>query len=360
MSFRAAVARQALRAFLSTPEPILRNLVGPLPRNDRGHELDLGTRAFLHTVARVRRPAVARTIAAMRHEMDAHAPLADFARCALRHVHDRKIHSHGHEIALRVYEPHDVVTGPHAARPICVYYHGGGFVTGSIRSHDGICSRIADRASSIVVSVEYRLAPEHPFPAATLDAIAAFEWVAEHAAELGGDPARMAVAGDSAGGNLAAVVAWHERDAAIAPRFQLLVYPTTDYVRESESRRLYREGFLHDEASIRWFRKHYFSGSGADPHHPMASIIRAPDLHAVAPACIVTAGFDPMRDDGERYAERLAQHGVPVDLLSEERLVHGFFSLGGILTSAASAIDRAIAALARGVRARGHGSRGPG
>lgn len=344
-SFRAVAARQALRTIFSTPEPILRAIVGPLPKNDRGHELDLGTRAFLRTVAGAR--ASKKDLGAMRYEMDFRAPLADFARCALHRVHELQIPGDGHAIRLRVYEPHPPDGTP---LPICVYFHGGGFVIGSVRSHDGLCSRIARQSGCIVVSVDYRLAPEHRFPAAAHDAIAAYRWVVEHASELGGDPERVAVAGDSAGGNLAAVTAWHERAAAIPPRFQLLVYPVTDYVHASESRRLFADGFLHDEASIRWFREHYFGGDEGERDHPLASVIRAPDLHNVPPAHIVTAGFDPLRDDGEKYAARLAEHGVPVELVCEERLVHGFFSLGGILDTARAAVDRAIDALARGVR----------
>lgn len=348
-SLRAKAARRALRTMFSAPPPLLRALVGPLPRNDRGHELDLPTRAFLRTVAGAREPIGARGLEAMRFEMDFRAPWADFERHDV-HVSERAIPGdRGHAIGIRVYTP----AGGDGARPICIYFHGGGFVIGSVRSHDGLCSRIAQRTDSVVVSVDYRLAPEHRFPAAAHDAIAAFRWVSANARELGGDASRIALAGDSAGGNLAAVTAWHERAAAIPPRFQLLVYPVTDYVHAYESRRLYSRGFLHDEEAIHWFRGHYFGDAEADRDHPLASVIRAPDLRGVAPAHIVTAGFDPLRDDGERYAARLAEQGVPVTHVCEEPLVHGFFSLGGILPSARAAIDRAIAALATGIRGGG-------
>jgi acetyl esterase len=337
--------RHALHAVFSAPEPVLRRFIGVVPRNDRGHELDLPTGAFLHTVGRGRHPM--RALTALRHEMNHRAPLADFARCALHRVHDRVIAGAGHPLPLRIYEP-----GPRSAtpRPICVYLHGGGFVVGSVRSHDGLCRRIAKKADCIVVSVDYRLAPEHRFPAAALDAIAAFRWTVAHARELGGDPARVSVAGDSAGGNLAAVVSWHERGSDAPPCFQLLVYPVTDYVHASESHRLYGSGFLHDAAAIDWFRAHYFGDTHEHRDHPMASVLRAPDPRGAPRAHIVTAGFDPLRDDGERYAERLAAHDVEVELVCEERLVHGFFSLGGILRSARHAVDRAITALATGMR----------
>lgn len=350
-SLRALAARHALRAVLSTPAPVLRPLVGPLPRNDRGHALDLGVSAFLRTVAVRRGRASARPIAALRHEMDHHAPLADFPRAALHRVLDREIPGEGHAIPVRVYQP-----GPPGAepRPLCVYFHGGGFCTGSLRSHDGLASRIARRADCVVVAVDYRLAPEHRFPAAALDAVTAYRWAVAHAGELGADRSRVAVAGDSAGGNLAAVVAWHEREERERPRFQLLVYPTTDFESHetSESFRLYGEGFLHDADATRFFRDHYLGGCRVAAADPRASVLRAPDLRGVAPAHVVTAGFDPLRDEGERYAQQLADAGVEATLRCEERLVHGFFSLGGVLEAAGHAADRAIDALAAGVRRR--------
>jgi acetyl esterase len=345
-SFRAHAMRRALRAFFSAPEPILRPMLGKLPRNDRGHELDPGIGAFLRTVASRRRPPHERGLAAMRDEMNQRAPLADFERHSLHRVRDLRVPSGDHAIGVRVYEP-----PPRSVpRPICVYYHGGGFVVGSVRSHDGLCSRIAQRADCVVVSVDYRLAPEHPFPVPAHDAIAAYRWTVAHAAELGGEPAGVSVAGDSAGANLSAVVAWHERASAHAPRFQMLVYPATDYSRPYDSHHRFASGFLLDAVSMRWFRSHYFGPNGVGRDHPMASVLHAPDLRGVARAHIVTAGFDPLRDEGERYAERLAVDGVDVELVCEERLVHGFFSLGGILESARRAVDRAIAALGSGIR----------
>lgn len=338
--------RRALNALLSAPEPVLRGITGEAPRNDRGHPLDASTNAFLRTLCKARKP-VGGCAFALRNDMDKKAPLADFSGCNLHEIEDRVIPGAGHPLPIRIYQP-----GPrsNAPRPICVYFHGGGFVVGSIQSHDGLCRRIARRADCVVVSVEYRLAPEHRFPAAPLDAIEAFRWAVAHAEELGGDRAHVSVAGDSAGGNLAAVVAWHERRAAIAPRFQLLVYPVTDYVHATESHRLYASGFLHDVAAIQWFRSHYFGENHVDRDHPLASVLRAPDPRGAAPAHIVTAGFDPLRDDGERYAARLMAHDVDVSLTCEEHLVHGFISLGGILPSARRAADRAIDALAIGMR----------
>ncbi|WP_157070376.1 alpha/beta hydrolase [Sandaracinus amylolyticus] len=343
-------ARSALRAVLASPEPLLRSMLGELPRNDRGHELDLGVGAFLRGVAAQRPKTSSRPLAHLRHEMDHRAPLADFARCALHRVHERdvEIPGVGHSIPVRVYEPGPPTATP---RPIVVYFHGGGFCIGSLRSHDGLCSRIARRADCIVVAVEYRLAPEHRFPAAVEDALAAFRWTAEHAHELGGDRHRVAVAGDSAGGNLAAVVAWHERGRDPRPCFQLLVYPVTDWAHDTESYRLFAEGFLHEADAMMFFRENYLGGCAVSAADPMASVLHAPCVRGAPRAHVVTAGFDPLRDEGERYARKLEAAGVHVDLQCEESLVHGFFSLGGILHTSRRAIDRAIDALARGMRA---------
>ncbi len=338
----AHVARHALRTLLATPEPLLRSVLGELPRNDRGHELDPGVAAFLRTVVARRPKTSLRALTELRDEMNHRAPLADFAPRPLHRVHDRLIEGAGHVVPVRIYEPAPART----PRPICVYFHGGGFVVGSLRSHDGLARRIAHRAGCVVVAVEYRLAPEHRFPAAVEDALAAFRWTAAHARELGGDPARIAVAGDSAGGNLAAVVAWHERAEDLRPCFQLLVYPVTDWSHDTESYRLFSSGFLHEADAMGFFRDHYLDGCALAAADPRASVLSAPCVRGAPRAHVVTAGFDPLRDEGERYAHKLAAAGVDVELQCEESLVHGFFSLGGILATPQRGVDRAIDALA--------------
>lgn len=347
-SIRMRVAREGLRTALSAPVPFLRGLCGPAPRNDRGHHLDASTHALLRVVLDARKPSRAQNVGAMRYDMDVNGPLADFARCALHGVEDRRIPGVGHTIGVRIYQP-----GPRGPepRPICIYYHGGGFVLGSPRSHDGVCGRIAKQADCIVVSVDYRLAPEHRFPAAAHDAIAAYRWTVEHAAELGGDPRRIAVAGDSAGGNLAAVVAWHERAADVPPRFQLLVYPVTDWTHSTESYQRFKTGYLLETDTSLWFRSQYLGDFARDSRDPLASVIAAPCVRGAPPAHVVTAGFDPLRDEGELYARKLADAGVRVALHCEESLTHGFFSLGGIVDASRRAVDRAITALASGLRA---------
>lgn len=341
-SLKTRIARSALRAALSAPPHFLRGLAGPAPVNDRGHALDLSTHALLRLVLDARKPSDHRGIGLMRHEMDDGGPIADFPPAPLLRIEERAIRGPEHHFAVRIYEPRSPSPSP---RPVCLYFHGGGFVLGSLRSHDGVCGRIAERAKCLVVSVDYRLAPEHRFPAAAHDAIAAYRWCVTHARSLGVDPRRIAVAGDSAGGNLAAVVAWHERASDSPPSFQLLVYPSTDLEHPTESYRLFATGYLLETNTSRWFRSQYLRHED-DLRSPLASVMRAPCLRGTPPAHIVTAGFDPLRDEGEAYARKLAQAGVRVALRCEQHLTHGFFSLGGILDSARRAIDRSIDVLA--------------
>jgi acetyl esterase len=254
---------------------------------------------------------------------------------------DRVLPGPGGGIPVRVYRP-----AANRPLPVIVYFHGGGWVIGDIASHDTVCHRLAGRVPAVVVNVDYRLAPEHPFPAAVEDCDAATAWVAAHAAELGADPARLAVAGDSAGGNLAAVVARHARDAggpAIA--FQLLVYPATDQTHGLPSHTENGTGYLLDEEAMEWFTAHYLDG--ADPRHPDASPLFAEDLSHLPPALVVTAGFDPLRDEGEAYAHRLEEAGGVAPVSRYDGMFHGFYGLDGILDAAAEATDETVSALRR-------------
>ena len=212
--------------------------------------------------------------------------------------------------------------GPH---PLVVYYHGGGWVICDLDTHDTGCRMLCRHAGVHVLSVDYRLAPEHPFPAAIEDGRAAFAWAAEHAAELGADPERVAVGGDSAGGNIAAVTAWQAaREDGPAPCFQLLIYPVTDASTRYPSQDLFREGFFLTESEMDWFYAHY--AAQADDTDPRLSILRADDLSGLAPALIATAGFDPLRDEGEAYADALREAGNTVALRRFSGLIHGFFN----------------------------------
>jgi acetyl esterase len=215
--------------------------------------------------------------------------------------------------------------------PGLVFFHGGGWVIGDLDSHDDLCRDLAAQAGCAVLAVDYRLAPEHCFPAAAEDAIAAADWAAANAAQLGIDPARLAVGGDSAGGNLAAVVALAARDAGRPLAAQLLIYPVTDLSRlEGESYRTCGEGYGLTAAAMAWFRAHYLSNAAATGDWRVSPLL-AEDLHRLPPALVVTAEFDVLRSEGEAYARRLAEAGVPTRLARYDGMIHGFASMAGVL-----------------------------
>ncbi len=231
-------------------------------------------------------------------------------------IADRTIPGPGGDLPIRIYTPEG--TGPFG---VLVYFPGGGFVVGSPDSVHGPCTAWAQQAGIVVVSVNYRKGPEHPFPAAVDDAIAAVAWVGEHAAEFGADPARLAVAGDSAGGNLSAVAALTARDGSGPPiAAQVLIYPATDISRPYPSLRENAEGYFLDVDLLRWFGANY----GAEPTDWRASPMLVDDLAGLAPALVVTAEYDPLRDQGEAYARRLADAGVAVTARRYDGEIHGF------------------------------------
>jgi acetyl esterase len=223
-------------------------------------------------------------------------------------------------LPARLYTPDE--PGPH---PLLVYFHGGGFVAGDLESHDAPCRVLCRHSGAAVLSVAYRLAPEHPFPAYVEDALEAYGWAREHVAD---DPARVAVGGDSAGGTLAAVIA-QERRGAAGPALQLLIYPSVDVSTPRRSHELFAEGFFLTAALIDWYAGHFLP-EGSDPFDIRRSPLLAPDLSGVAPAIVVTAGFDPLRDEGEAYAERLREAGVPIVAHRFRGLFHGFINSVGV------------------------------
>jgi acetyl esterase len=227
-----------------------------------------------------------------------------------------------------------------------VFLHGGGWVTGSIHTHDHLCRSITRDAGAVVVSIDYRLAPEHPFPSAVDDAEAAVIWVAEHAERLGIDPARLGVGGDSAGGNLATAAARRCRDRQ-APRlaFQVLLYPVTDAGLDSPSYLENAEGYLLTRSAMAWYWNQYAPGS-ADRFHPDASPLRAPDLAGLPRALVISAEYDPLRDEAEAYAERLESSGVSVRMTRYPGMIHGFIRRDAILDQGKVAL-REIAAFVR-------------
>lgn len=217
--------------------------------------------------------------------------------------------------------------------PLLVFYHGGGHVIGSLDTHDDLCREICRSGAVHVLSVDYRLAPEHKAPAGADDAYAAYLWARDHAAELGADPRRVAVGGDSAGGNISAVVALRARaENAPAPALQVLMYPVTDHGATTRSRTLFANGFFLTQRDMDWFTARFLDGAPIDRAHPDVSPLLAGDHSNLAPALLVTAGFDPLRDEGRHYADALRAAGTPVDYREYGSVVHGFanfFPLGG-------------------------------
>jgi len=216
---------------------------------------------------------------------------------------------------------------------LLVFYHGGGWTIGDLDTHDALCRLTCRDADVHVLSVDYRLAPEHPAPAAVDDAYAAFRWAHEHAGDLGAIPDKLAIGGDSAGGNLAAIVSQLARDdGGPTPVLQWLLYPRTDFTAKTRSLSLFAEGFLLTKRDMDWFETQYLGDSDLEPTDPRISPLLAESLSGLPPALIAIAGFDPLRDEGDRYAAALRAAGTPVDLRSMGSLTHGFanlFPLGG-------------------------------
>ena len=258
-------------------------------------------------------------------------------------VSDRVVDGPGGDVPVRIY----LAPGVDGPQPVTVFFHGGGWTIGDIEIYDKACRSLVVASGAAVVSVDYRLAPEHRFPAAAEDAYAATVWVAEHAAELGLDAGRMAVAGDSAGGNLAAVVAQSARDAGgPALVHQLLIYPATDAVGHYPSGLENAEGYFLTDVDIRWFGAQYLS-SPEDARDPRFSPLLADDLAGLPPATVITAEYDPLRDQGRAYAAALEKAGVEVEDRLEPGMVHGFWSMKGVVD--AVAVSYAVA----GERLRG-------
>ncbi len=285
-----------------------------------------------------RRPLYAMTPDEARASYERSAEVLDLPRASVRRVQDLPIPAaDGTPLRARLY------TDTEASAPVLLYLHGGGFVVGSLETHDSLCRQLALRSGGAVLALEYRLAPEHRFPVAVDDAWAALHWLHGHPADVGVDGARIAVGGDSAGGTLAAVCALRARDHGLPLALQLLITPGTVGRRETGSHRLYANGFLLDAATIEWFFDHAIDYAHRDDWR--FAPLHADNFDGVAPACVLLAECDPVVDEGLAYADRLRAAGVPVALELFRGVTHDFIKMGRALPEATAALDAAAAAL---------------
>jgi len=254
-------------------------------------------------------------------------------------------------IPLRMYRPAGSRAGE--ALPVLVYYHGGGWVIGDLDTHDTLCRELANGSGCAVVAVDYRMGPETRFPGAVEDALAATRWVHANAAKLGLDGTRLAVGGDSAGGNLASVVALSARDSGDLPiAFQLLIYPATDQRHDVyPSRAANGKGYLLEKDTMDWFHDHYIDDPKKDLDWRASPMLHA-DHRNLPPAFVLVAGFDPLRDEGIAYADKLSEAGNRADLVSFERQIHGFITMGKVIDEANTAVQLCAAALRRALEAK--------
>lgn len=273
-------------------------------------------------------PADARAMYRMMNEENTRAPMHD--------VSDMEADG----VAVRVYRP-----GPEDNLPCLVYFHGGGWVIGDLETHDNVCRNLASEAQCVVVATDYRLAPEHPFPAPFDDCYTVTRWVADNAGKLNIDASRIALGGDSAGGNLTACVSLRIKDeGGPAIAHQLMIYPVTDTALDTGSYKANGEGYMLTRDSMAWFFDHYL-GDSTDRAHPYISPLQAKDLSGLPPATIITAEFDPLRDEGEAYGERLKKAGVETLVRRFDGMIHGFFSMTDLLPSAREATSLAASQL---------------
>jgi acetyl esterase len=326
LSFRQRVELRVARALAALPPRAQVRLSGKPSITIDGNTLEPEIQLTLAMLERQGGRAIAdMTPVEAREDMRKRTAVAGGRPLPVGSVRDLTIEGAAGPLRARHYAPAEP-GGPH---PLLVYYHGGGFVIGDLDTHDGPCRMLARHAGVHVLSVDYRMGPEDRFPAAVDDARAALRWACAHAGELGADPSRVCVGGDSAGGNLAAVVSWlATHDGGPAPVFQLLVYPVADLSEKRPSHRHFAEGFLLTDAEMDWFRENYVA-SEEDRRDPRVSILLADDLSGLPPALVVTAGFDPLRDEGDALAARLREAGNVVAHRRFTGLIHGFFNMSG-------------------------------
>lgn len=307
-----------------------------------GRVLDARTQWFLQLLARSgQQPLHKLGVDKARQEFETFQQMMSGKPAPVGEILDRTIAGPAGRLRIRIYRPAGSVA---RLLPTILYFHGGGWTIGSIEAYDLPCRFFCSRSGCAVVAVDYRLAPEHKFPAAVDDAVATFRWLVAEAVSLGIDPARVVVAGDSAGGTLAAVVCQLVRGEARTPCLQWLIYPATDMAADTPSRVSCGEGFLLTRDDMEWFRDQYLNGLG-EAGDSRVSPLRADDLSGLPPALIYTAGFDPLRDEGEAYADRLMAAGVKTVHREFDSLIHGFVGMRGAIQAAARAMDDMVAGL---------------
>jgi len=301
--------------------------------------------SVLERIARARRkPFHSMTPQEARAVYAAGAEVLDLPRAPLPRVENFSIPAgHGLERPVRLYACVPLEEAQERPGPVLLYFHGGGFVLGGLDTHDSLCRQLALRSGAAVLALDYRLAPEHPFPAAWDDAWAALCWLVAHGEQLGLDTRRIAIGGDSAGGTLAAATALRARDEGLQLSLQLLITPGMSDRADTGSRRLFGQGFLIDSATVTWFFDH--AVPKADRHDPRFAPLEAPDLEGVCPALVLLAECDPVVDDGIAFADKLRMAGVPVDLEIYRGVTHDFMKMGRVLPEALQALDAAARAL---------------
>ncbi len=338
-----ALELQGKAANLAVRMPIawVNILAGP-PVVVDGRQLDGRTQWLLYLLARSGQPPVEQTaVVDARVGYDTFMLEMGGKAAPIGEMVDRTIEGPAGRLRIRLYRPAGAVA---RLLPAILYFHGGGWVMGSLEGYDLVSRYICARAGCAVVAVDYRLAPEHKFPAGIDDAVAAYRWLAAEATNLGVDPARIVVAGDSAGGNIAAVAAQLLRHEARPPCLQWLIFPATDLGFATESYASCGAGFLVTRAAMEWFRGHYLNDL-REIEDPRVSPLRATDLSGVPPALVFTNGIDPLRDEGQAYADRLTAAGVKVIHQEFDSLIHGFIGMRGALQAAARAMDDMVAGL---------------
>lgn len=291
----------------------------------QGRVMDAKAQVVAEFTKSIRVPGYFPPLPELRQQLLTLVQLLDEPAPALARIEDLTIPGPDGAIPARLYADSPASDG--GALPVLTYYHGGGFVQGDLETHHGLCARLAQQSGAMVVAIDYRLAPENKFPAGAEDCWAAYAWLRAHAAELGGDPARVAVAGDSAGGNLSAVVCQRAtREGVAAPDFQVLIYPAVDLHTDTGSHQEFADGAVIPRDRIDWYMAQYTNGP-ADLDDPVASPLFTEDLTGQPPALIVSGGFDPLRDDAVNYAERLRLAGCHVTLHEYPGQIHAFISL---------------------------------